>query len=252
MTHRTTTLLRKVPEITALFWVTKLLTTAMGEAVSDFLVNAISPYVAVAIGFGVFVVGLVLQFRAKRYIPWVYWFTVAMVAIFGTMAADVLHKQFGVSFVMSTIFFTICLSIIFSTWHKVEHSLSIHTITTWRREIFYWLTVVTTFALGTAAGDLIADGLHLGYLVAGAVFAVLMIIPLIGYRVKFSETIVFWFAYIVTRPLGASFADWFGKSAPSGLGLGDGPVSVVLAVLIVACVLYMTINRAEQQRELNS
>jgi uncharacterized membrane-anchored protein len=241
-----------VPEITAIFWVAKLLTTAMGEAVSDFLVNAISPYVAVALGFGVFVLGLVLQFRVKRYVPGVYWFTVAMVAVFGTMAADVLHKQIGVSFELSTIFFAVCLAIIFIVWHKIERSLSIHTITTWRREVFYWLTVVTTFALGTAAGDLIADGLHLGYLVAGGVFAVLMIIPLIGYRLKFSETIVFWFAYIVTRPLGASFADWFGKSVPSGLGLGDGPVSVVLAVLIVVCVLYMTINKVEQQRELNS
>jgi uncharacterized membrane-anchored protein len=240
---------RKVPEITAIFWVTKLLTTAMGEATSDFLANAISPYAAVALGFVVFAAALALQFRAKRYIPWVYWFAVAMVAVFGTMAADVLHKQFGVPYVASTAFFAICLAVIFAVWQKVEHSLSIHTITSTRREIFYWLTVMATFALGTAAGDWTANSLGLGYFSSGVLFAAIILIPVIGSRFKLNEIFTFWFAYIITRPLGASFADWFGKPVPNGLGYGDGTVSVILTILIIGCVAYMTFGRQERRLE---
>lgn len=185
MTNIATKAGRKVPEITAIFWATKLLTTAMGEATSDFLANTISPYAAVAIGFVVFAAALFIQFKAKRYIPWVYWLAVAMVAVFGTMAADVLHKQFGVPYVASTTFFAICLAVIFTVWQKVERSLSIHSITTTRREIFYWLTVMATFALGTAAGDWTANSLGLGYLSSGIVFTALMIIPILCRRFKF-------------------------------------------------------------------
>lgn len=241
--------IRKVPEITAVFWITKLLTTAMGEAASDFLANTISPYLAVAIGFIVFVFALWLQFRAKRYIPWVYWFAVAMVAVFGTMAADVLHKQFGVSYVASTSFFAICLAVIFFAWQKVEHSLSIHTITNSRREAFYWLTVVTTFALGTAVGDWTAISLGLGYLSSGIFFTGLILIPAVGRRFKLNEVFTFWFAYIVTRPVGASFADWLGKPVPNGRGWGDGTVSVLLTLLMVICVAYMTYSRKEKSLE---
>jgi uncharacterized membrane-anchored protein len=245
---------RKVPEITAIFWIAKLLTTAMGESTSDFLANTISPYVAVATGFIVFAFALVLQFRAKRYIPWVYWFAVAMVAVFGTMAADVLHKQFGVPYVASTAFFAVCLAAIFTIWQKVEHSLSIHTITNTRREVFYWLTVVTTFALGTAAGDWTANSLGLGYFSSGLLFGAIILIPLIVYRFKWNAVFTFWFAYIITRPLGASFADWFGKPKPHGLGYGDGTVSVILTILIIGCVAYMTHDRKARHldRELRS
>ncbi len=242
-------LLRKVPEITALFWVAKLLTTAMGEATSDFLANAMSPYVAVALGFVVFVIALVLQFRAKRYIPWVYWFAVAMVAVFGTMAADVLHKQFGMPYAVSTSFFAVSLAVVFTVWQKAEHSLSIHTITNTRREIFYWLTVMTTFALGTAVGDWTANSLGLGYFSSGILFAAIMLIPIISRRFRLNEVFTFWFAYIITRPLGASFADWFGKPVPHGLGHGDGTVSIILTALIVVCVSYMTYNRQEKRME---
>jgi len=238
------TLARKVPEITAVFWLTKLLTTALGEATSDYLVTSMSPYWAVGIGFLVFMAGLVLQFRARRYVPWIYWFTVAMVAVFGTMAADVIHAQFGIPYAASTLFFAFCLAAVFGIWWRVEKSLSIHSITTMRREAFYWLAVVTTFALGTAAGDWTAYSLHLGYLVSGLVFAAVMLIPLAGHLIGLNEVAVFWFAYIVTRPLGASFADWFGKSSPLGLGWGDGTVSGILLVLIVACVLLMTRRRS--------
>jgi uncharacterized membrane-anchored protein len=242
-------LLRKVPEISAIFWLAKLFTTAMGEATSDFLANTINPYVAVTLGFIVFAFALWLQFRAKNYVPWIYWFAVAMVAIFGTMAADVLHKQFGVPYAISTSFFAVCLAIIFFVWQRFEHSLSIHTINNPRREAFYWLTVVTTFALGTAAGDWTAISLGLGYLSSGIFFTGLILIPIIGRRLRLNEVFAFWFAYIITRPVGASFADWIGKPAPHGLGYGDGTVSVVLAVFIILCVAYMTYNRRERLKE---
>ena len=252
MRQHTTSLLRKVPEITAIFWATKLLTTAMGEATSDFLANTINPYAAVVLGSVVFAGALAIQFRAKRYIPWVYWLAVAMVAVFGTMAADVLHKQFGVPYVASTTFFAICLAVIFVVWQRVEHSLSIHTINHPSREVFYWLTVMATFALGTAAGDWTAISLKLGYLSSGIFFTGLILIPAIGRRFRLNEVFTFWFAYVITRPVGASFADWLGKSAPNGRGWGDGTVSVILTILIVICVSYMTFDRNEQKLESRS
>lgn len=221
----------------------------MGETTSDFLANTISPYVAVAIGFVAFAAALCIQFRTKHYIPWAYWLAVAMVAVFGTMAADVLHKQFGVPYIASTTFYAICLAVIFFVWQKVEHNLSIHSITTARRETFYWLTVMATFAFGTAAGDWTANSLGFGYFSSGILFAGLMLIPVICRRLKISEIFTFWFAYVITRPLGASFADWFGKPIPSGKGFGDGTVSIVLTALIVTCVVFMTINRKEKQAE---
>lgn len=242
-------LLRKVPEITVVFWIAKLFTTAMGEATSDFLANAISPYLAVACGFVVFALALWLQFKVKRYVPWVYWLTVAMVAVFGTMAADVLHKQFGVAYAASTAFFAVSLAIIFYVWQRFEHSLSIHTIDSPRREAFYWLTVVTTFALGTAAGDWTAISLRLGYLSSGIFFTALILIPAIGRRFKLNEVFTFWFAYIITRPVGASFADWVGKPKHGGLDYGDGTVSIALTALIVVCVAYMSSNRKERRLE---
>lgn len=243
-------LLRKVPEVTVLFWITKLLTTAMGESTSDFLANTINPYLAVATGFGAFVVALVLQFGARRYKPWVYWLAVAMVAVFGTMAADVLHKQIGIPYWQSTSFFAIVLAAVYALWYKVEGTLSIHSITTPRREMFYWLAVVVTFALGTAAGDWTANSLSLGYFSSAVLFAVVMLVPLVGWRLHWKEVITFWFAYIITRPLGASLADWFGKpAAATGLGYGDGTVSLVLTGLIVISVGYMYLSGRERTRE---
>ena len=247
--NRTIPLARKVPEITAVFWLAKLLTTAMGESTSDFLANTINPYAAVAIGFVVFAAALGLQFKAKRYVPGIYWLAVAMVAVFGTMAADVVHKQFGVPYAISTAFFAAALAIIFGVWQKLEHSLSIHTITNRRREMFYWLTVVSTFALGTAAGDWTAISLGLGYFSSGLFFAGVMLIPAVGRRLGQSEVFTFWTAYILTRPLGASFADWFGKPVPNGRGVGDGTVSIILTLLIAGCVAFMTLDRRERRRE---
>jgi uncharacterized membrane-anchored protein len=235
--------LRKVPEVTVYFWIIKVLTTAVGESTSDYLVHRFDPVTAVAFGALGLVIALTIQFSVRRYVPWVYWFAVAMVAVFGTMAADVLHIKFGVSYAESTIFFAIVLAIVFVSWSQTEKTLSIHSITTPRRETFYWLTVVATFALGTAAGDMTATTMHLGYLVSGLMFAALIAVPALAYRLfGLNEIFAFWFAYIVTRPLGASFADWTGKPHHvGGLGIGDGLVSLVLGILIVGFVGYLTI-----------
>ena len=155
------------------------------------------------------VAALVLQFSVRRYVAWIYWLAVVMVAIFGTMAADILHIGLGVPYIVSTTFFVLTLATIFVVWYLTEKTLSIHSITTRRREMFYWATVMATFALGTAAGDMTAITLHLGYFSSGVMFAILFAITALAYwLVKLNGIIAFWLAYILTRPLGASFADW--------------------------------------------
>jgi uncharacterized membrane-anchored protein len=239
--------MRKVPEVIILFWVIKLFTTAMGESTSDFFVRTIDPVIAVIIGFIGFIIAIALQFWTKKYVAWIYWLTVTMVAIFGTMAADVVHIVLGVPYLMSTIAFAIALSIIFALWYKVEHTLSIHSIFTPRREVFYWLTVVTTFALGTATGDMTAVTLNLGYLNSGILFGVLFILPLIAYKLfGANEVFTFWFAYIMTRPFGASFADLFGRTKDlGGLGVGTGKTSMLLGLVIIICVSYLSITKKD-------
>jgi uncharacterized membrane-anchored protein len=237
---------RKVPEITIYFWTIKLLSTALGESTSDYLVYHINPYIAVALGVIGLIVSLALQLLVRRYIAWVYWLAVVMVAIFGTMAADVLHVALGIPYLVSTVLFSISLAVIFIAWYLTEGTLSIHSINTPRREIFYWATVMATFALGTAAGDMTAATLGLGYLLSGTVFAVLFLVPGFGYwKFGWKTVFSFWFAYVITRPFGASFADWFGKPILGGLGLGDEIVSLVLTVLIVIFVVYLTISRKD-------
>jgi uncharacterized membrane-anchored protein len=250
--------MRKVPAVTVFFWIVKILTTAVGESASDYLVRTSNPAVAVLIGGIVFVLALALQFWVRRYNAWVYWFAVAMVAIFGTMAADVLHIGLGIPYLDTTIFFTVALICVFILWFLVEKTLSIHSIYTKRRELFYWLTVVTTFALGTAAGDMTANTLGLGYLISGFLFAGLIALVAIAHYVAKSVlaaehvhqsrnvVVAFWFAYILTRPLGASFADWFGKAQNlGGLGWGDGTVTCILAVIIIGFVAYLAITRVD-------
>jgi uncharacterized membrane-anchored protein len=232
----------KVPEVALLFWVTKLLTTAMGESTSDYLVKAYNPIIAVAIGTVVLLGVVAFQVDKDLYVPWVYWLAVLMVAIVGTMAADVLHKQIGVSYLLSSLFFAVVLTVVFVVWYRVEGTLSIHSITMVRRELFYWAAIMATFALGTAAGDFTAHTLNLGYLGSAVLFSVVILIPALGYRYfHMNEVLAFWFAYILTRPVGASIADWLGKPKNrSGLALGDG-------VLIVVCVAALTRewNKAE-------
>jgi len=235
---------RKVPDVTIYFWIIKLLTTGMGETTSDYLVYHINPYLAVALGGFGLVAALLAQLIVRRYIAWVYWLTAVMVAIFGTMAADVVHIVLGIPYIVSTVFFALALGVIFLCWFLSEKTLSIHSIYTLRRELFYWAAIMATFALGTAAGDMTASTLGLGYFTSGLLFTALFLLPALGYwRFRLNAIFAFWFAYIMTRPLGASFADWFGKPQSfSGLGLGTGLISLILGVLIVAFVGYLTIT----------
>lgn len=237
----------KVPEITAWFWLVKALTTAMGESTSDFLVHKLVPEIAVVLGGIGLLVALVLQFRADAYVAWRYWLAVAMVGVFGTMAADAVHVALGVPYIASTLFYGALLAAVFWSWHASERTLSIHSIVTPRRELFYWAAVLATFALGTAAGDLTAVTFGLGYLASGLLFAAAIAVPAIGYwRFGFNAILAFWSAYVLTRPLGASFADWLAVShARGGLDLGTGPVSLALAGLIALCVAYLSVTRVD-------
>lgn len=242
----------RVPQITVAFWLIKGLTTAMGESASDYLVHVMAPELAVLLGFVAFAAALVVQFRQGRYVAWSYWLAVSMVGIFGTMAADVLHVGFNVPYLASTVLYVVVLIIVFSTWYLTEKSLSIHSIHTPRKEAFYWATVVATFAMGTALGDFTAYTLHLGYLPSAALFAALITLPAIGYRwFHLNPVLAFWATYVITRPLGASIADGFGKAANlSGLGFGDGTVALVFAALIVVGVVFLTITKSDVRADL--
>jgi len=235
----------KVAAVTLLFWVVKILTTGMGETTSDFFVRRFEPFIVVIIGAVLFLGALLLQLATRRFVPWVYWLAVVMVSVFGTMAADVMHVGFGIPYIVSTVFFAVALAVVFAGWFASERTLSIHSIDTPRRERFYWAAVLTTFALGTATGDLTATTLQLGYFASGVLFAIIFAIPALAYwKLSLDPIVAFWFAYIVTRPLGASFADWMGVSkARGGLDWGTGPVSLALALLVAALVGYMSLAR---------
>jgi uncharacterized membrane-anchored protein len=232
-------ILTKVPLIIAFFWFTKVATTALGETASDAL-NGLPTGPALAIPL--MLIGLVWalrrQFRTDRYEAWTYWLVVVMVAIFGTSAADALHVGLGVPYLAVTIFYAVVLAAIFFAWHRVEGTLSIHSIRTKRREKFYWATVLATFALGTATGDMTATTLHLGYLDSGLMFLGLIAVPWIGHRyLGLNEVFAFWMAYVLTRPLGASFADWMAvEPHRGGLGLGAGGASLILAAVVLLAI----------------
>ncbi len=241
---------RRVPEITVYFWTIKVLSTAMGEATSDYLVHRLGPAPAVVLGFVGFLVALVLQFSMRRYVAWTYWLAVVMVGVFGTMAADVLHVGFGVPYAVSSTLYGFVLAAVFVTWQQTEKTLSIHSIDTARREAFYWAAVVATFALGTAVGDMTATTFHLGYLDSGLLFTCLITVPAIGYwRFHWNPVLAFWFAYVVTRPLGASYADWMSKpQIVGGLGWGAGTVALALSLAIFLLVAYLALTGADVQR----
>ena len=242
----------KVPEITVLFWIIKILTTGTGEAASDWLAS-VSLVLAGGIGLLGFAVSMAVQFRTRRYVPAAYWFAVLMVAVFGTMAADALHKIVGIPYVITTAFYAVALAVVFLLWQRTEGTLSIHSIRPRRREAWYWLTVLLTFALGTAAGDLTAFVVHLGYFWSGVLFAVAIAVPAVGWRYGLNPVVAFWTAYVLTRPLGASFADWFGKShALGGLGWGDDVVTGVGTLGIAALVAYVAVSRHGVQPEIDA
>jgi uncharacterized membrane-anchored protein len=234
---RTTDDAVRVPQPTILFWVIKLLSTGAGEAISDFFVKTFDPVPVVLVAGVVFAACFAIQITARRYVPWRYWLFVSLVAVFGTMVADATHIVVGVPYSISTGAFAIALAVVLIAWRLTEGTVSIHSVTTGRRELFYWATVLATFALGTALGDLTATAFRLGWLGSGILFVVLFAMPGIAFRLGAPATLAFWWAYVLTRPLGASFADWLGMPRDAaGLGLGPLPVGAVGAVLIVAGV----------------
>ena len=251
------TAMSKVPEVTSTFWIIKVLTTAMGEATSDYLIHLVGlshkvEIAGIALIAGVALgVSLLVQFATPRYVPWTYWLVVVMVGIFGTMAADAVHIGLGVPYVVSSTVFAVALAAIFWAWYASEKTLSIHSIYTRRREMFYWAVVMAAFTLGTAVGDMTAITLHLGYLASGLLFALFIAVPAVGFwRFRLNGVLAFWFAYVLTRPLGASFADWAAVSpGRGGLGWGYGPVSLGLAVLIVGLVAYLSVSRRDAPEE---
>jgi uncharacterized membrane-anchored protein len=230
----------KVPEITLAFWVAKILTTGAGEAASDWLA-AISLVLAAGVGLLGFGAALAAQLRARAYVPWIYWTAVSSVAVFGTMAADAVHVVLGVPYPLTSTGYALAVAGVFVAWRATEGTLDIHSVTRGRREVFYWITVLATFALGTAAGDLTAFTLHLGYWASAVLYGILIAIPgLAWWRLRLNPVVAFWSAYVLTRPLGASIADGLGKPARlSGLGLGDDVVALVAAVAIVVLVAWM-------------
>ncbi|MET8081302.1 hypothetical protein [Streptomyces sp. NPDC005303] len=236
----------KVPEVTVLFWLIKVLTTGMGETASDLLARVLGPIPAVAAGGIALVASLAVQLTVRRHIAWVYWTTVVMVSVFGTMAADVLHVGLGVPYAVSTPAFLVVLAAVFVLWYASERTLSIHSIRTRRRETFYWAAVLATFALGTAAGDLTATT-GLGYLGSVLLFAAAICVPAPAHRFSGLDAVpAFWAAYVITRPLGASLADWMAvNGSRGGLALGLEPVTLAWTLAILGLVAYL----AAVQRE---
>jgi len=231
------------------FWVAKALSTAMGESVSDWSIRAAPAVLAVLVGLVAFAAALTMQLTRHRYLPWVYWTTVAMVGVFGTMAADVAHVVLGLPYAVSFLLCAALLGGLFLYWSRSEGSCDVHEVTTTRREVLYWAAVVLTFAMGTALGDLTAVTLHLGYAGSIGLFAAAILVPVLGYRLLHCDGVLsFWSAYVLTRPLGASVADWLGKPvAQQGLGLGSGWVGLALAALMAATVA-MTTRQSQPRR----
>jgi uncharacterized membrane-anchored protein len=243
-------MLSKVPEVTVFFWIVKVLCTTVGESAAD--------YINETLGFGLgpttllagalLVVALIAQFRLRRYVPGVYWATVVLISVVGTLLTDNLTDGLGVSLYVSTAGFALLLAITFAVWYRTERTLSIHSITTSRREAFYWLVVLVTFALGTATGDLLVDQLGLSLLTAVVVFAVALAAVWAAYRLRLAGPVLaFWIAYVLTRPLGGSLGDYLsGDRADGGAGLGTQLTSLLFLAVILGVVVYLSITRVDQ------
>lgn len=242
------TFLNKVPEVTLYFWLIKVLCTTVGETAADFL--------NVDLGFGLtgvslvtgalLVVALVFQFRATRYVAGLYWLTVAIVSVFGTLVTDNLTDNAGLPLEVSTLVFGVLLAATFVVWYASEKTLSIHSIITPRRETFYWLAILFTFALGTATGDLMAEVLGLGYLVTGAIVVGLVAVTALAWRLGLHPVLAFWFIYVLTRPLGASLGDYLSQpSSQGGLGLGATVTSLIFVAAIIVTVVYLSATKAD-------
>jgi uncharacterized membrane-anchored protein len=242
-------MLNKVPEITLYFWVIKILCTTVGETAADLLNENLglgltnTTYImAVALA-----AVLVFQFRARRYVPGIYWLAVVLISVVGTLFSDNLVDNLGVELQTTTIAFSVILACVFGAWYWSERTLSVHTIVTSRREAFYWLAILFTFALGTSAGDLVAEKLELGYLPSVGIFAgAIAIVAIAHLRFRLNAILAFWIAYILTRPLGASIGDWLSQPVEeTGLGLGTILTSVIFLTTILALVVYLTISKRD-------
>jgi uncharacterized membrane-anchored protein len=237
-------MLSKVPEVTIFFWVIKILATTVGETAADFLTRHLhlglinTTYLMT----GLLLITLFLQFRVSEYVPPVYWLAVVLISIVGTLVTDTLVDKFGVALETTTITFAVALLATFAAWYAREKTLSIHSIYTTKREAFYWLAILFTFALGTAAGDLVAERLDLGYLNSAFMFAALIgVVAIAYYRFKLNPVLAFWIAYILTRPLGASLGDYLSQSArKGGVGLGTVGTSALFLLTILGLVIYLT------------
>jgi uncharacterized membrane-anchored protein len=249
-------MLNKVPEVTVYFWLIKVLCTTVGETAAD--------YLNTNLGFGltgttevmgaVLVVVLLLQFRARRYMPGIYWLAVVLISVVGTLITDNLTDNFGVPLTTTTIVFGVALAVTFAVWYANERTLSIHTINTTRREGFYWLAILFTFALGTAAGDLTAEQLNVGYLNSVLVFGSLIaIVAAAHFRLRLNAVVAFWIAYVLTRPLGASIGDYMSQPTHAGgLNLGTTGTSAIFLTAILALVIYLSITKTDQPTALEA
>jgi uncharacterized membrane-anchored protein len=251
MSNQVRVAVTKVPLITAWFWIAKVASTGMGEALADYVYLRFGTAVTIVFGSVLLIGALGLQFAVRRYMTWVYWFAVAAVAVTGTEAADGLHIVIGLPYWQTTLLYAFCLAVIFVAWYLTEGTLSIHSITTWRRELFYWATVMATFALGTALGDLTAVTLHIGFFGSAVLFLVIIAIPLVAHwKLGMNSVLAFWFAYTITRPLGASVADWLGvPHSLGGLDWGRGVVAVVLLIPVLVAVAYMAVTGVDRPDE---
>ncbi len=243
----------KVPEVILVFWFVKILTTAGGEATSDYL-KTFGNFEGGGIEVLVIVVGLALQLERRRYGAFAYWSLAFAIAITGTGVADFLHLDAHIPYAGTTVLWAVILAAIFWLWQRSEGTLSIHSITTQRREAYYWATVFATFALGTALGDYTANSLNLGYLDSGILFGVVILIPALArWQLGLDGIAAFWMSYVVTRPLGASFADYISKPHNlSGINFGDGPTAIVFAVAVFVLVSYLALARPDIQKPLEA
>lgn len=243
-------LLSRVPEVTIFFWIIKILATTVGETAADNLNTTFSLGLTnLTYIMGTLLAGaLVLQFRLRRYVPGVYWTAVVLVSVVGTLITDNLTDNFGVPLTTSTAAFSVALAATFAAWYAKEGTLSIHSIVTAKREAFYWLTILFTFALGTAAGDLIAEKVGLGFFVSALAFATIIAAVTVAHlKAGMNAILAFWIAYILTRPLGASLGDWLSQAkADGGLGLGTTVTSVLFLSAILGVVGYLTVTRKDR------
>ena len=246
--HRT--MLNKVPEVTVYFWIIKVMATTVGETAADLLAVRLNLGLGItsAIMSAVFVAVLAVQLRASRYIPPLYWLTVVLISIVGTLVSDALVDGMGISLVTTSIVFGVILAAVFAGWYRSERTLSIHTIVTPRREQFYWAAILFTFAMGTSVGDLLAEKIDLGYGQAAIVFAAMIAAIALLYKVfRVNAIFSFWLAYILTRPLGASIGDFLAKPVlAGGQGWGTVTTSFVFLGVIVLVVGYLLVSKADR------